>query len=232
MALVIKYKSQLNTEADRVFITDLTGLYAAGTNDGGYGTPNEDLNTLCLLALIQRNASEGAESLAAVGSEGYYNPSAVNTDQTIFEFVYESDGWHTMDLIALPVSVNRDEDINGNTMVVGDHFYLTSESAIHVKTGAGASDLVTDLTTVLDQTSTALQKTRCEEFFMGKLSVEREAQYTEYRRTRKGVCKPDKEFNAIRELTEDLISADQTFRSGLTTQAQDQIEIVIDEQNV
>lgn len=230
MALVLKFKTQINVDADRLFITNLTGEYATPDNEGGFGTPNENLNELCLLAIIQRNASTGAESLEPIGNPFSYNPTAANDFENVFEFEYINDGWHTMDLIVLPVSVNQNTDLLGATINIGDNFYYTVTSKIHIKTGVDASEEVADLTTVLDQAG--ITKSRCEDMFLGTLSVERENQYISYRKTRSGVCQPDAKFNAMRELTEDIISADLTFRSGLTVQSQDQVEVLLDEQNV
>ena len=67
---------------------------------------------------------------------------------------------------------------------------------------------------------------------MSKALVYREEQYIDYRKVRKGVCEPNSIFNEMREITEDVISSDLTFRSGLMVQAQDQAETLIDEKNL
>ncbi len=229
MAQIIKFKTEQSREGDRIWISDLTGEHADPDNLGGYGVDNPDLSTLCLLAIIQYNQSEGVQFLEFVGSQYYYNQAANNTDQNIFEAIYKSDGWHTMDLIALPVSENRNQDVNGNQMNNGDHFYYTGDNTIHIKTGVDLSETV-DPNTVLSQLS--LNKTRCEDFFQSKLLIFREQEYSEYRRERTAVCAPSSLFNEIRELTEDIISTEYTFRSGLMVEAQDQVELVLDEKNI
>lgn len=229
MPLIIKFKTEPNRDGDRLFITDITGEYNDPDNIGGYGSPNQDLNTLCLLAIIQYNHSEGVKFLDFIGSQFYYNASSINTDVNVFEANYINDGWHTMDLIALPVSSNKNQDINGNQLSDGDHFYYTFDNTIHKRTGQDESEQV-DPNTVLDQAS--LEKTRCEDFFQSRLLRYREEQYAQYRRERSSVCVPNALFNENRELTEDIISTEFTFRSGLMVEAQDSVEIVLDEKNI
>ncbi len=232
MALTIKVLAQQSRGADRVFLTDLTGEYDAVDNVGGYGvlgTPNPDLAQLCLVAIVQRNASTGSELLEGVGTLTKYNPGASDSDVTIFELVYKNDGWHTINLVALPTSANQTTDALGNVFVTGDNYYFTTDGLVYIKTDIG-SDEVTDLRTILDQQN--IDTVKCEDMFLSTLSVERENIYQAYRATRKGVCVPDSQFNSARELTEDIISADLTFRSGLMVQSQDQVETVLDERNL
>lgn len=238
MALQLKFKTQQDRGAERLWLTNLTGEYNATDNQGGFGiagTPNPDLGQICLLAIIQRNASSGAQNLEAVGSATQYNPSAVNTDENVFEFVYINDGWHSMNLVVLPASSNQTTDQLGAEIQVGQYYYYTVDNTVYLKVSLTNPEQDTpieeeDYPEVLNQVD--IITTRCEDVFLSKLSVQREDQYIDYRKTRKGVCTPDQQFNAMRELTEDLISIDYTFRSGLMVQSQDQTETILDEQNL
>jgi hypothetical protein len=230
MALTIKFKTQADREADRLWLTDLTGEYNAETNTGGYGTPNVDLHDICLLAIIQRNASYGVEQLQFIPQPFIYNPSADNDFQTVFEALYINDGWHSMNLVALPVSTNGDVDQQGNTILEGQNFYWTQFAGIFLKGRLNVNIPVENYEEVLEQDD--LVTTKCEDFFMSKALVYREEQYIDYRKIRKGVCEPNSVFNEMREITEDVISSDLTFRSGLMVQAQDQAETLIDEKNL
>ena len=230
MALTIKFKTQADRQAERLWITDLTGEYNEETNQGGYGNPNTNLSAICLLAVIQRNASYGLETLEFVPQPFIYNPNAANDLQTVFEAIYINDGWHTMNLIALPVSNNGDVDLQGNTILEGQNFYWSQFQCIFLKGRLNVNLPVEDYAAVLEQDD--LVTTKCEYFFMSKALVYREEQYIDYRKIRKGVCEPNSVFNEMREITEDVISSDLTFRSGLMVQAQDQAETLIDEKNL
>ena len=234
MALTLKYKVQQDREGDRLWITDLTGEYNVDTNPTGYGiagVPNLDLKNLCLLGIIQRNASEGVEVLEFVNEPFIYNPNSTNDYQTVLEAVYKNDGWHTINLVALPVSADGNFDDQGNEILEGQNFYWTQYQAIYLKRRVGElSTKVTEYEKVLEQEG--LITTQCEDFFLSSLSIFREEEYKEYRTIRKGVCMPEPAFDALRETTEDIISADLTFRSGLMVQAQDQVEVLLDEKNL
>jgi hypothetical protein len=238
MPLTIKFKTQQDRGAERLWLTDLTGEYVVVDNEGGYGiagTPNTDLSQLCLVAIVQRNFSEGTQLLEPVGTLTSYSATALNTDSAVFELVYINDGWHSMNLVALPVSNNQIDDLEGNSLAVGDHYYLPADSSVYIKVSVPTPALDTvveeaDYASILDQVG--IITTRCEDMFLSSLSIERENIYQSYRATRKGKCEPNSKFNDVRELTEDIISADLTFRSGLMVQAQDQVELVLDERNL
>jgi hypothetical protein len=130
----------------------------------------------------------------------------------------------------LPVSTNGDVDQQGNTILEGQNFYWTQFAGIFLKGRLNVNLPVEDYAEVLKQDD--LVVTLCEDFFMSKALVYREEQYIDYRKVRKGVCEPNSIFNEMREITEDVISSDLTFRSGLMVQAQDQAETLIDEKNL
>lgn len=230
MALIIKQKTEQDREGDRVYVTDITGEFSDPTNLGGYGGLNYDLNTLCVMSLIIYNHSEGDSYLDYVGGQFIHDSGASNDKETLFEANYIGDGWHSAHLIHLPVSNNHNQDLNFNQLNDGDFFYYPLTNTINVKTGIDESDEVEDLSTVL--LATNLEETICEEFFQSKLLIHREKEYSEYRRQRTSVCAPSAIFNELRETTEDIISSEYTFRSGLKVEAQSQIELVLDEKNV
>lgn len=230
MAIIIKQKVSQDREGERVWITDITGEHNDPDNLGGYGVDNPNLNTLCIVSVIGYNHSEGVQYLDFVGSQFIYDGSASNDKETLFEALYKNDGWHSANLCILPVSQNQNQDINSNQLNVGDYFLYTDTNKIHVKTGDSLSEEVEDINTVI--TAPNVQLTLCEEFLQSKLLIFREQEYAEYRRERTAVCAPSALFNEIREVTEDIISSEYTFRSGLKVEAQDQIELILDEKNL
>lgn len=230
MAETIKVKLYSDREAQRLWAENTTGAYDADDNTGGYGAPNNDLNTLCLLTVMTRKASAGDQVLTPVGAQFVYDSGAANTKETLFEFEYINDGYHTIEMAILPVSNDQTVDLNGNNLTDGQHYYYTVEGKIYLHDSVNGDSEVTDLTTVMDEDGLNVQL--CEEIFISNLAIRRNDKYLDYRQTRNGQCSPSEEFSAAQELTEDIISLENTFKSGLKVEAQDQVERLLDEQNL
>jgi hypothetical protein len=232
MTLVLKALVQPNTEGDRLFITDVTGAYAASTNEGGWGdagVPNPDLVNSALVAIAIRKASEGDENLAPVATAARFNPLATNDDQTTFEFYYKNDGSHNAYLMRLPVSSDAIVDLDGNTLVDGDYFYNSVLLDVYKMVGATPT-LLESLSEMIDNDT--IVQTLCQDIFQPLQAKDRAARYLKMVATRKTNCSENPEFQDLRGHTEDLISNDYAFRSGLTIQAQDMVEQKLDELNI
>jgi len=233
MTLVLQALNQPDIQGERLWVSEVTSEYVVTTNEGGWGiaeTPNPDKNVSCIVALARRNASAGIEELLPVGAQVYYNPSALNTDTVAFEFFYKNDGHHSIYLFRLPVSSDGDNslDITPQSINEGDYYYHTVNTAVYQKVG-GLPVAVTDLTDLIGNVTI---QTLCEDFFQSGFAIERATRYLDMKATRKTNCAEDPKFQDLRGLTEDLISNDYTFRSGLTVDAQNMMEENLDEFNV
>ncbi len=230
MPLVLKYKTQIDISAEFLWVTDKTGEYSSPDNEGGWGNPNQELNQSALLTLINLKHSTGDIPLMPVGVQVKFSAASVNSQETMFQFNYESDGYHDMYLIRLPVSNDGLITLEGIGLSEGDYFYYTAQDDIYQIVNLFPV-LVEDYNVILDDISNQIN-TRCQEIFLGLLSVQRSELYLKYREDRNEGCNVDNQFDTLRMLTEDLIGADYTFRSGLTTQAEDQTETLLDEYDV
>ncbi len=234
MTLVLKALNQPDIQGERLWITDVTSEYVVTTNDGGWGideVPNPNQSVSAIVAIARRNASAGIEELLPVGAAVFYNPSALNTDTHSFEFFYRNDGHHTMYLMRLPVSADGDISLDISPVAIneGDYYYHTINLGVYQKVG-GNPVLVTDYTIMIDNGD--IIQTKCEDFFQSGLASNRAIRYLNYKATRKTNCAEDPKFQELRGQTEDIISNDYIFRSGLTVDAQNGVEENLDEFNV
>jgi hypothetical protein len=229
MALTLKLLTQIASDVKDLFITDKTGEYDASDNTGGWGAPNPELNQSALLAQVVYKASTGDVSLEAVGSPIRYNPAASNTDESQFQFTYVNDGYHIHYLMRLPASNDGSFTLEGFGINEGDYFYFIPQSDVYVKQ-SGENVLVTDYTVLIGDSN--ISQSLCEDLWLGELTVERSSLYLQYREDRNSGCDISSQFQELRALTEDLIGADYTFRSGLQIQAQDQVETLLSENNL
>lgn len=232
MTLVLKPLNQPDIQGERLWITDVTGEYVAVTNEGGWGialTPNPDQVNSAIIAIARRNSSTGIEELVPVSSAAKYNPGASNDDNVEFEFFYKNDGWHTMYLMRLPVSADGEIDVDDIAINEGDFYYHSVNLDVYQKVG-GVATLVPDYTVMIGDSNVV--QTKCEDLFQSGLSKKRGVNYISMMDTRKTNCSEDNKFQALRGLTEDIISSDYIFRSGLTSDAQNNVEKNLDEFNV
>lgn len=229
MSLTLKLLNQIGSGSENLFITDKTGEYDATDNTGGWGVSNPELNESAILAQIVYKASGGDVSLEPVGSQLRFNSSANNADENQFQFTYFNDGYHIHYLMRLPVSNDGDFTLEGIGIVEGDYFYFVPQADVFRKI-AGENVLVEDYKELIGASN--VTQSNCEEFWLGRLSIERSNQYLQYREDRSSGCDISSQFQELRALTEDLIGSDYTFRSGLQVQAQDQVETLLDENNL
>lgn len=121
-----------------ITIQDDTGAYASGSNEGGYGTPNEERADLRLYMLPLKKDDEGnATALTAD------NTSADTATQ--WTITLTADGWHAFGLIAAnPYSASA--DYSAGTIIFDD----ASNEIYIAKSANGVSSTVvapsTDIT--------------------------------------------------------------------------------------
>jgi len=223
MALSMKQQVLLDNVVETIFQIDKTGEYSSPDNEGGYGTPNPELNQSALLALCFYKSSNGEVECEAIGGNLKYNPAAANTDETEFKFQYVNDGWYDHYLFWLAVSNDGSTDLTGRTLDEEEYFYYQG-ALYQIQTATPV--LIEDATVVRDQET--IVKVLCERFWTGKLKVQRNNYYKTFAQTRTGACDDNPSFQKTRILSEDIATAITTFRSGLKVEAQDQVETLLD----
>lgn len=227
MAQLAKALLQIDITGSSLFITDKTGENATG-NEGGYGSPVEDLANLALVGYAQRTDEEGdVTPMVPVSGQVIYNNAADNTDETEFEFTLLEDGHIKAGFFVLPVTLDgTNYQGGGGTIQEGDYYYQNGiiyhyESATPVE--------VTDYSSLIDDVGVV--QVICEDLVVPKLSIEKGKLYQKYKDYRDSQCVQEAidEFEKIKNLQFDLQGADYDYRSGLISESRKTIKALIDE---
>ena len=117
MALILKLTKATSSDCKTLTITDSTGTYAAGTNPGGYGTPNDARTVLYLLFFMTHKKSAGDE---AVTVPAYTALTVASWALTISE-----DGWYQAFITAAKAWAS-------GSFIIGDIVYYTVDSKFYV----------------------------------------------------------------------------------------------------
>jgi hypothetical protein len=229
MALTLKQKVQIDQTALYLWITDKTGEYDAVDNDTGWGNlpDNPNLYQSCLLCYVEYQATAGAEEASPVSAQFIYDPSALNSDEKIFQFNYLNDGHYKSWLIRLMVTTDGVTSVDGITISEGDYFYM---SGVIYQKLSGQNVEVTDYQPLTEDAN--LTKTMCNSFWSGKASKEHADKYQEYKEKLVGPCNENTIFQEMVMLREDIGGAFYAFKSGLTVGAQKVAETNIDTYNL
>jgi len=231
MALVIKSENLSNRAADRLWITERSGLYDAIDNPGGWGAPNPDQDVSAFVAIAIRKASVADEMLLPVSSAAFFNPTAGNSDEHSTEFYYINDGVYDFYLIRLPVSNDGVTDLESNALGEGDYFYLTGSNDIYQRTGS-QNVLVPDYRVLIDISQSNVIQNYCQNYYGGQQTIARQQKYREYKIARQGKMAEKPIFFDCYERTLEIISQEYSFRSGLLIDAQNQVETALDEYDI
>jgi hypothetical protein len=105
-------------------ITDTTGVYAAGTNEGGYGAPNADRNTFSLVLSVRR--------LSTQSEDAYWETDAVTDAAWNYEFA--TDGVYELYLVGIPTETSPDVSLLAEDYIYWD----TTTSKVYVVSGGTA----------------------------------------------------------------------------------------------
>jgi hypothetical protein len=103
MPLSLNFSITKSEDGKTVTATDATGDYAAGTNEGGYGAPNPDRNTLALIVLLVERKTGGDVSY-------YPDPNDPETADT-FVFHIENDGHYQLRVWPLEIKAAQTPDV-------------------------------------------------------------------------------------------------------------------------
>lgn len=233
MALEISALDQISQDGKYLWLTENVGEYAVTTNEGGWGTPNENLNQSALLAFIYRMTNPKTK-LSFVGAEIKYNVSATNADTTAFQFDYAGDGYHQFNIVRLPVSSDDANSLDAVPVAFteGDVWYNTIDQVVKQLVNNVPTELDLTDTTVLDAIllATNVVTTLCENIYFGDLAVQKNLIYNEMRQARRK--ENHKQEQRKRDDQWDLImgmsSAMYQFYFGLKNESQDTVEDLID----
>lgn len=94
--MALELSLSVSTEAadgTSITIADDTGTYDVSTNEGGYGSPNEERADLRLYMLPLKKAEDGSATVLDVD-----NDTAESVDS--WEITLTSDGWHSFGVVA------------------------------------------------------------------------------------------------------------------------------------
>lgn len=237
MALELKGLPQISQDGKYLWFTENVGEYAVTTNEGGWGTPNVELNQSALLQWVYRKTNP-TELLAPVGQALKHNASAVNTDETAFQTDYLQDGYHQFHIARLMVSSDDLSSIDTTPVVftVGDIWYNSIDTQVKELTAGGV--VVLDITDQADLDNIAANASvtylLCEQMYYKNLSVEKNSKYTEMVQARR-----DEDTAQIAQLRIDqtdimlgTATAAYQFSYGLKIEAQATIESLLDDFNL
>jgi len=239
MPLSLKLEYSILNDGTRIYVTDKTGEYDATCNTGGWGGANKNLYESCILALVIRKSSGGNQLFEKTASLFYYyQPGALNSYETEFEFVFALDGVLDLCLMRVPVSTNHSTYIDGGSPAEGHYYYYSGSvgdgPGIYKRLGGTYSLVLNDdYVTLPYQVSASVTKTIVTDIATPLLAIEAQKLYKQYRVEREKDC-DDAEplFQEIVKLNEDMRGAYYTFWSNLSTEAQNQVEDLLDKYQI
>ncbi len=228
MAQVIKHKYAVNVAATRIVVSDISGAWEDASNLTGWGAPNLELAETALWAIVKRKASTGDQYMVPVSSQVIFDPLALNDKVTEIEFIFINDGVLEVSMGLLRASINGLTYINGDPIIDGEYFYWASGGQLIWQMVLAVPTPVLDINILLDNTGTVIQATTAD-ILLPRLAVKKQELYKRYRISRDTEC-DDAEplFTELLKLSQDIQGAIYAFYSGLTIEAQDQVETMLD----
>lgn len=227
MALILKNSYQVTIPVDKIRVKDTTGEYDASSNVGGWGTPNTELSEIALWAIVVRKAVSGDEYLSPVTNNFVYDPTASNDKQTTIEFLYSNDGVLNIYLGFLNVSEDGETYlIGGDPIEDGDFFYWANGGVYSWKRVDGDNEELTSVEIIENED---ISRVLCSDLVAARLAVQAQKIYKKYTIERvKNIDDAEPLFDEINKLQTDIQGAYYTFASNLSSQAQSQIETLLD----
>lgn len=220
MTQVIKQLVRTNNLSSEVWITDKTGKYALSLNEGGWGTPNPELNQTALVAYVTHITPEGTVVLLPLSYAVSFSGADTNDTVRSIGFKYDGDGHYSSVLMSVPASSNGTTTLAGATITLNQYFYLTTTGVINQKTSGGNVAVTNYALLVADET---IAKTQCDKMFYNKLAIKmNDEYYRDYQAARDG-NDPDLAADLLRKINDlkaDIAGADYRFRVALFTVAE------------
>lgn len=229
MPLQLKVATQLGILGETLNVINRTGAYSP-SNEGGFGDVNPSLNQSALAVYVERSSLGVVERLHPVSTDELFNNAAANDDETTLEMQFGKDGNHKAYLFYLPVSQNGITTLEGDVISVGQYFYWDGNNANPTRTyqllASGPAWIANKGLMVGD--SSVIQAF-CQELIHPALTVKKNDLYKEFVHQRDNGCDDLTPFrNANLDLGEDLKGASASFYSGLTTEAERQINNLLE----
>ena len=227
-APTIKHKYAVSVDATKFRVTDQTGAYVLGTNPGGWGAPNWILADTALFAVVKLRASAGDQYFVAINSDVTNNPSAISSTEIAIEFTNLNDGVLDVTLGALRISTDGINYINAGGAILNGEFFYWSNGGQNIWFMNGSTPEAVDSIHELVGEAGVPQKTTTD-IIEARLAVIKQAMYKKYRLLRDEDCEDAQpQFDELQKLSQDIQGSIYAYYSGLVTQAQSQVETMLD----
>lgn len=225
----LKQKYAVSVDAKTLLVTDLTGAYNVTTNPTGWGAPNWAKAQAALWVVVKRKASVADEYFAPITNAITFNPSALNDDITALNFTFANDGVLEITLGALRASLDGINYINLDAIVNNDYFYWASGGNTVWQKIAGVNTAVASIHTLASVIAASVPQVLATDILEPRLAVVKQGLYKKYRLAR-DVEEDDAEplFQEGLKLSEDIKGSIYAFYSGLTIEAQSQVETMLE----
>lgn len=228
-APTLKQKYAVSVDAKTLLVTDLTGAYNVTTNPTGWGAPKWEKAQSALWVVVKRKASVGDEYFVAITNEITFNPSALNTEETALDFGFSNDGVLEITMGALRASLDGINYINLDPIVTGDYFYWASGGNKVWQKIAGVNTALASVHLLASVVAASVPLILATDILEPRLAIVKQGLYKKYRLAR-DVEEDDAEplFQEGLKLSEDIKGSIYAFYSGLTVEAQSQVETMLD----
>jgi hypothetical protein len=230
MALELSSSFTFSKTGKSIFVKDATGEYNATTNPTGWGTPNQNLNESCLVCLVSRKDSGGDQISGPISPSAHfvYDALATNATEKSFEIEWINDGVVDVVLVRLPVTLDGTNYVDTGVVTEGDFYYYNGDVYQFVDS---VGVLVEDWSVLI--TEGGLIRDICNDVATPMLAIKAQEIYKQYVDEREK--DPDDALPILQEfqkLQADIQGLYYTFWSGLTVQAQNQIEDLLDKYEI
>jgi hypothetical protein len=235
MALDLKQLVQVAQNGASIWSTDQTGEYVVTENEGGWGSPNPELNQSAVM-VIGRRDSDPTQYNSFVDAQIKYNASYDNTTVLTWEMDYILDGVHSIYLNRLYASADDIISIEGQTFINNDVWYNYIDKSV--------KQLVLGVPTILDLTldedvdkilaTTSVETVLCEHVLVNDLAVKKNDISLElFQGRRDGTCNAEEEkIKNQMDILLSISSANYSFSFGLKQEAQRIIETSLTTYNI
>ena len=225
MALDLKIEVKIDVSGNPLYITDKTGEYAVTTNEGGWGTPNEERQYNALMCITEKIVHDADNTFASpITNQIVYVPGAANDYETSFQFTMGVDGGYIHHLLVIPVSSDGINTLAGATIQENEYFYMT-DGIVYQKQADTSNDPVTDYSILIDnENANAPTQANCQKVWTPDLSTKEAELYKEYRQAREDSTDEHVILDEGLELGFNLKHAYGAFYQGLQLEAEDIIE--------
>lgn len=161
-----KIKTVYDVSNESIWVIDDSGLYSVN-NTGGFGDPNNELNEVALICVLQFFDDGTSISPTLLSSSSvFYSSSAVNEDTVEFQFKYHTDGHYQATILLIPASNDGVNFVDGSVIGNNDYYYNTTDETVYQLVDT-VSNEISDLKTLIDLDGGPTQAT-CEPFYVIK----------------------------------------------------------------